>query len=168
MERFRPAPHALRVRHRIATRSVRPERSPCRAAMLALTRAALLVGLAVLAASCGTNGCTEVACRSGVYVDISRIEAALPEARTVTVCIEDRCRRSTTGSDVAEIGERSQSSAGPVRVRVVIRDRRGSVIKRLSREVELTRSQPNGPDCSPVCWLAAFRVASDGRIFRTA
>jgi hypothetical protein len=135
-----------------------------------VTRAVAVAAIAYLAsvtASCGSHDCTDAGCRSGVTVEISRTQAALPKAHTVTVCIKDRCRRWTTESDLASIGQRSQDSAGPVAVRLVIRDRKGSVIGGFARKVSLTRLQPNGPDCPPVCWVASYRIEASGRIART-
>jgi hypothetical protein len=127
----------------------------------------VLVGLAFMS-SCGSRDCTAAGCRSGVSFETRGLQKAFPDADTVDVCFEERCRRyPAAGRRLASIGQKTQDSEGPVHVRVVIRDRQGSVIERFARNVSLTRIQPNGADCLPVCWHASFGLGTSGQVTRT-
>ena len=99
------------------------------------------------------TACTLIGCDSGVRLDA----VDLPRARTVTLCVEDRCRRERANTDLHFVATRSDGP-GPVRVRVVVRDRRGRVLVRAERAVTLRRFEPNGPECAPTCWSARVRL----------
>jgi hypothetical protein len=103
--------------------------------------------------------CPDAGCTSGVTVDFSRLRSTLPGARSVTLCVANRC--------VRESGLRSESIAvrwrdtpalkmGPYNVLVLVRDQKHRVLLRLHRRVTLKRIQPNGANCPPTCFAAAL------------
>lgn len=110
--------------------------------------------------------CTEIGCSSGVSVQSDDLDRRAPGWRSVTVCLEDRCRRFERGSGgplLAMVEDRSLRSERRVRVRVVVRGRGGRRLLRAQRTVMLRRTQPNGPGCEPVCFQASLRLVG-GRL----
>lgn len=118
---------------------------------------ATLVGL-VLGASVPASSaeeprvCTAIGCVSGISVETRPLRSLMPEAYTVTACMDRRCVRAPARGNNFKVESRTARGPGPVRVRIVIRGRDGTVLLRLARGVRLQRNQPNGPDCPPICW----------------
>jgi hypothetical protein len=108
------------------------------------------------------HACTEIGCSSGVFLDISAVWRQRPNATSVRLCLDERCRTFRRDTDLAMVEDRSLR--GPKRVQVTLRarDRRGHTILERSIEVRLRRVQPNGPGCPPVCWQAPVRLAPHG------
>ena len=129
--------------------------------------AALLLPTATSADSPRGRICTQIGCVSGITVKLPAPTELPSRAARVTVCMDDRCRavRVARSRDVAQsvwIEDRSLSAPTRVRVRVVVRGAHGRTLSRAERDIALSRTQPNGPDCPPTCWSAALRV--DARI----
>jgi hypothetical protein len=117
----------------------------------------------------GQRVCTQIGCSSGISVELPASSALPRHAVRATVCMNERCRSFSlsergTSRQVVRIEDRRLAGPGPIRVRVVLRDRRDRRVLRRERVVTLSRAQPNGPDCPPTCWLASLRLGADGRL----
>jgi hypothetical protein len=140
-----------------------------------MRRLAVLVGLALslTAATPDALGddrriCTLVGCNSGVSVRYGEFGTRyIPRNATVTVCIERLCRRFSGRGDGVRVAHAKLSGPGPVRVRVVVRSPSDKVLFRADRQVTLKRARPNGEECEPTCWLAAFEFKSSRRLVQT-
>jgi hypothetical protein len=138
---------------------------------VALLTSGICIGMAACAAAATPAegpACTLIGCESGVRVNLTPQSGgrAFPRAGSVTVCMDATCKRFSARGDSVRLTVPSQSGAGPVRVRVVLRNRRGRVLRRFDREVVLTRSQPNGPECEPTCWSVAYEIRDRLRLTR--
>jgi hypothetical protein len=109
--------------------------------------------------------CTTVGCSSGVGVDLEGARRLGAVVRA-TLCINATCQASPPGDGVRLVDP--TLSAERVRVRLVLRDRRGKVLKRAERDVVLHRLTPNGEACSPACWWRSLRLNDDGRLVATS
>src|SRR5580704_18917409 len=77
------------------------------------------------------------------------------EVKTTTACIDSTCATNTrhglahlTAAFVIAPYDRAEA----VTVSVVLRDAAGRVLASDRVPTELSRNQPNGPDCQPVCY----------------
>lgn len=134
----------------------------------------LVAGLIVLVAPQATASgqdrvCTAIGCSSGLTVSLEDQagKALAPLGSRITLCLDDLCRSYRARGAFVQLERPEQSSPGPVRVRLVLRDRKERVIRRLDREVLLSRFEPNGPECGPTCWIAGYQLQSDRRFKRT-
>jgi len=90
-----------------------------------------------------------VGCSSGIIV---HLHESLPRGATVTACIDRLCRRFPARGDLVRLAHAGLHDPGPVRVRLVVRDRHGKVLFRADRKVRLKRLRPNAEPCPPTCW----------------
>ena len=110
--------------------------------------------------------CTLVKCSSGIHVLTRSVRKKLHGARTVTVCLGERCSKRSRRSDVVRVADSAVSGAGPYKVRVVVRGRRGRVLLRVVRNVSLRILQPNGEACPPTCWHRTLRLDPRARTLK--
>jgi hypothetical protein len=111
--------------------------------------------------------CTQIACESGVFFDLADAKRDVPGTVAATVCVDRRCRRVRRLSNAIRV-KPSSLSGSPVRVRAVLYDRRGKRLLRVARSVKVKRTQPNGPDCPPICFSRRLRLETDpGRLVAT-
>ena len=148
----------------------------------------LLVG-AVLVAGCGQLGfggeqvCTAMGCVNGVTVSVAGIGLGPEGGRVVAeFCFDGSCERTR----YAQQPSGASRSSNPQLEVFVQRDRvdvmlllpdgdydeerahdvtltlrvAGGDPIRVERQVNLERSQPNGPDCAPLCWGARIEHAA--------
>ena len=137
--------------------------------LLAFLLAATVLALTAAPSGSQQRACTQIGCSSGIYVDLAdeQNRLTIPRRARVTLCMDDACRRFPANSAWVRLDVPSQDDAGPVRIRIVVRSRAGRVLMRRDRTVTLTRSQPNGPECEPVCWQASFAIRGGYRLART-
>ena len=97
------------------------------------------------------------ACASGASVtfDAATIRR-LPAGATATLCMRHRCRRFAARGSGVGISDSRLHGRRKVRVRFVVRTRRGKVIFRANRRVRLRRIRAGGERCEPICWIARF------------
>lgn len=122
--------------------------------------APLFVSVALGVQGCaGGGGCSDVGGFDGVGVEIPRALFVASGSVAFAVCVADDCATATTrlgavpqgpvsrGASVTfdELGRRFEP--GSVTVTVEMSDANGKVIVATQRDVQLTRSYPNGPSC---------------------
>ena len=147
---------------------------------LSVVLAALALGVALVwaVAPAGQNrSCDAIGCSSQVSFHLSAdLEAGV--AYTVEACADDHCRQHTlTVPEDRSAGVAARavtdglgldtdrdaitltlpdgtdwSGTHAVTLRVVTSD--GDPVTHMTDDVEFERTQPNGPGCPPVCWLA--------------
>ncbi|HVM20009.1 MAG TPA: hypothetical protein VM307_08615 [Egibacteraceae bacterium] len=128
-------------------------------------------------------GCTEIGCYSGVTFAVSGVGLDASGGRVVAeICVDGDCERAryrqrpdgsarwnnprvdmSVSEDRVEVtfhldGE-DYDEATAHDVSLWLRVDGGDPIS-LQREVHLERSQPNGPNCPPVCWQARIEHAA--------
>ncbi len=127
----------------------------------------------------GERSCTLIGCGSAVGFNLD-VDLVAEVAYEVTACVDDLCDEGilevpppadgpfTGASDGAlaiatdtdsifySLGDLDAS--GRHRVSITVRSESGEVNAEFDGEAEFERTQPNGPGCEPVCWLAAVRV----------
>lgn len=139
--------------------------------MRAVVLGCVVVGVLAFPAGAGSQerACTLIGCTSGLGVSLQDAEGRsfAPAGARITLCLDDLCRRYRASGSFVRLERPDQASAGPVRVRIVVRDRRSRVLRRMDRRMLLTRQQPNGPECEPVCWSAVFQLGEGLRLTRT-
>lgn len=136
---------------------------------------ALLVAVAVALAgsACAPDReCTAEGCESRVDFAVDTdLVAGVPYY--VTACIDGACERRTlevppaapgarlddrialdVGTDVVSLHLEDADWSGEHDVQVRVTGPGAQVLAELRATIELERSQPNGPDCDPVCWYA--------------
>lgn len=108
--------------------------------------------------------CSLVGCESQIVVRLAAVPrvAQVPFAR-VRVCASGRCSVTPARSSGAHLVAPALEGSSPVKVSVTFTTRSGKRLWSRTRMVWLTRSQPNGPDCPPVCWTGRLAVR-DGRL----
>lgn len=103
--------------------------------------------------------CSEVGCTSGVTVYFSKLQSTLPDARSVTLCVANRCvSESSPRSEFVVFRWRDTPTLNtkPLNVLVLVRDQKHGVLLSLHRRVILKRTRPNGAHCPPTCFDAAL------------
>jgi hypothetical protein len=119
----------------------------------------LSLGLAVGLQGCTSQGCTHIGGEDGVFVEISRSLYVARGAVAVEVCDEEGCATATQRLGPVpqppvgraalltfdDLGKRYEP--GRVTVGVELTRGDGAVVARVRRDVELTRSYPNGTAC---------------------
>lgn len=130
----------------------------------------------------GAQACTEIGCESQISVTLDDFELDGGEGVVETrMCFDDRCdeQRTRFTADGASFGgQRSKvevfvvneelnatlrlphgdyddTTEHTVSLEVTVN---GGKPVTLERTVTLQRSQPNGPNCEPVCWQATIRA----------
>jgi hypothetical protein len=130
-----------------------------------MRRARLAIAVALLALpSCGDDrACTLIGCdESSAQVRLSGLPRGAVEVR---VCVDDRCHTASVLREGSVASVRLEHELGDRARMVVDVRRRGRVIARGAAEVPVKTSRPNGPDCPPVCRLAAARLdVASGRL----
>lgn len=140
----------MRVRFRPVTRPV-----------FALGTILVLVPASV-SSGCREGGdCTEIGCQSGVSVTFTPPDNRDMRAPVkVTTCLGSECQDTLHGqvgtSLVGEVSVESSAAdlTAPQRLTLRAVDAGGRVLVENSRRIQLSRIQPNGPGCDPVCWHA--------------
>lgn len=121
--------------------------------------AALLVSVAFSAQGCAGGGCTQVGGFDGVGVQIPRALFVGTGSVAFEVCDADGCASATQrlgpvpegpvgrGASVTfdDLGRRFEP--GQVTVTVELNNSKGEVVAAAQRDVQLTRSYPNGKSC---------------------
>lgn len=160
---------------------MRPDRAP----VSALASAAVGVVLALSLAGCGLVpgpgdevGCTLIGCDSQVVFELDDGELVPGRAYELEACLDDRCETTTVelpahGTAIAGADGLTASAEEDVVALILpdgdfpgvhtaqlrIRDAGGDgTLFEAAVEVELERTQPNGPNCPPVCWQAVVRL----------
>jgi len=110
--------------------------------------------------------CTEIGCQSGLFFNLGRIRQAVPEAKRLEACVNGKCKsmriESSGYQSFSLITGKLDSTA---KVRLVLRDGDGQTIRRQRFGAPVSRLQPNGENCPPVCWFIQVKVRkSDGRL----
>jgi hypothetical protein len=135
----------------------------------------LAVGIAPALAACAATAptsCTGIGCNSEVAVtDLTRLAAVYgADPLTATLCVDDDCQTDQvvlTGSaatpTVDKLLDGSSPSAG-ADVHVTFRlTSGGKTLLDTSTTTQLTRSQPNGKGCEPICFQSILTV-KDGTL----
>jgi hypothetical protein len=119
---------------------------------IAFIPAALVPGVAG-----GRPEACPASCASGTSVtfDAATIRR-LPAGATATLCMRHRCRRFAARGSGVGISDSRLHGRRKVRVRFIVRTRRGTVIFRADRRVRLRRIRAGGERCEPICWIARF------------
>jgi hypothetical protein len=128
----------------------------------------VLLTVAVFAA-CTQRDCPNEGYNPTIEIDVSQVLSDRRKAVRAEVCVEETCnavrRLSGRLPDVVSGDDPTIDRVGPVHVSLSIEDRSGDVIFHDEAVVELTRRQPNGPDCPPTLYsafmIAEPRTASD-------
>lgn len=121
--------------------------------------AALFVSVALGVQGCAGGGCSDVGGFDGVGVEIPRALFVASGSVALEVCVADECASATqrlgavpegpVGRGVSvtfdELGRRFEP--GSVTVTVELSNANGKVIAAARRDVQLTRSYPNGKSC---------------------
>lgn len=111
--------------------------------------------------------CTEIGCHSGVFADLSGLRRSNPSVSRIEICLGSSCGTFTREQfDSANAVNRRLKGEGLRRVTLVGYDDSGDVVLRDSVSAPSVRSQPNGPDCPPVCFSVTVRVDPEGRLVR--
>lgn len=134
----------------------------------------LMVALLPASGCVGSQNCTLVGCESGVNFDVDAPFEPGEEFR-VSACVDDICREArgavpergcTTESDLTVCGPQSGGTDVHLRlpngtydktydVRFELVSGSGETLAQADASVDFQRSQPNGPDCGPICWSAS-------------
>lgn len=149
------------------------------------TFAALLVAAGWAAALSGcsfSTSCNDAGCFNRVAFELGH-DLLVGETYTMEACVDDYCETATLGGPDAQGTAASQASgtarlsldtdrdivnletmssrdwSGTHRTSLTVRDSAGDTVAAVARETRFERTQPNGPDCPPVCWNA--RVSAD-------
>ena len=123
--------------------------------------------------------CTGIGCESGVRFNLD-VDLVAEVAYEVTACVDDICDEGilevpppadgpftgtsdgalsvATDTDSIFYSLGSLDASGRHRVSVTVRSESGDMLAEFDGEAEFERTQPNGPGCEPVCWLAAIPV----------
>jgi hypothetical protein len=118
--------------------------------------------------------CTQIGCESQVVFELATLDLVPGRLYEVEACLDDRC-----GAATVELPQRGAVMEGGVLVSadedivalvlpegdysgtraawLEIRHGDGPPFV-IEVEVELERTQPNGPNCPPVCWQAVVRA----------
>lgn len=129
------------------------------------------VGIAPALVACGATtaatACTAIGCNSEVAVtDLTQIASEYgPEPVTATLCVDGDCQTDEvvfTGSaatpTVAKtLGDNSPPAKRDVGVTFRL-TRDGKTLLDTSTTSHLTRSQPNGKNCEPICYQSVFTI----------
>jgi hypothetical protein len=129
-----------------------------RAAFLLLPGVAGLVVLGAALGGCASGGagaCTRIGCYSGAFF---HLDGALPESYAVALYIAGEAPRVVECAPAEECGGRVFFEG--VTARNVEIEITGEGGLRIRQDVTLsyTTTQPNGPDCPPICRQATARV----------
>jgi len=116
--------------------------------------------------------CTLIGCASGITLDLQALRT-VPNASSVTVCLNDRCRRTSIGTVNGQRGTLRRDDGRldgkrPASVTLVVRRRDGRVLLRATRVVRLQAVWPNGVDCPPPCWVRKLTLDADQQLLRVA
>jgi hypothetical protein len=147
------------------------------AAVTALVLAFGLVGCGLVPGPGDEVVCTAIGCDSQVVFELAEIELASDRSYEIEACLDDLCEAATVqppprGATI--VGQRGgltisadenfvalvlpkgdYSGARAASLRIQPGD--GDAFE-IEVEVELERTQPNGPNCPPVCWQAIVRA----------
>jgi hypothetical protein len=101
-----------------------------------------------------------------VFVDLQQLRAALPNAQTVTLCLDSTCSHGQARADAVDtILAAVRSSKRSYTVVLVARDRNNMAILRVRRTVTLVEVAPNGAACGSVCFSRGLTLnAADRRL----
>jgi hypothetical protein len=159
---------------------MRPDRAPVGALGSAVARLVLELGLV----GCGLVpgpvevDCTLIGCDSQIVFELDDGELVPGFAYELEACFDHRCETATVelpehGAAMGVNGALSASAEEDIvalvlpegdypgvhtaRLRVQPLDGGGEAFE-ATVETELERTQPNGPDCPPVCWQAVVRL----------
>lgn len=134
----------------------------------------LMVALLPTSGCVGGQRCTLIGCESGVNFDLDDPLEPGQEFRA-SACVGDICREAsgtvpergcTTESDLVVCTPQSGGTDIHLRlpdgtydktydVRFELTSGSGETLAEADVPVDFQRSQPNGPDCDPVCWTAS-------------
>lgn len=102
------------------------------------------------------HGCTLIGCTPGVRALLKQLPS---DARTLQLCRDNKCVTEPVDRsrryDILAVNGHDQPGSPMVSVRV--RDEHGRLLAETEHRVALKRTQPNGPDCPPPCWVAWLR-----------
>jgi hypothetical protein len=129
-----------------------------------LTLAGAIVVLAL--AGCSSQNCTAAGCFSGAQVDMTALPLQPGPMAEVRVCVDQTCSRRSPETQPLVGAEVDAPYTGESEVTVTIRviAPNGAVLANTSIRSRLERLQPNGPKCSPVCFITRLKLAASGRL----
>jgi hypothetical protein len=111
--------------------------------------------------------CTLIGCDSGLFANLKGLRRSNPSVSKVELCLGSSCDTFTRGEFAyTNVVNRRLKGEGLRRVTLVGFDEDGNVVLRDSVTAPSVRSQPNGPDCPPVCFMVEVRVDPEGRLVR--
>lgn len=122
---------------------------------------------------------TAAGCESGVRFTLDQDLVAETEYR-VTACVDDRCAERTLEVPPPDDGPFTGVTDGPIglfvdtdsifysldqlelsgkhRVTLTVQGADGELLAEWGGTPEFERTQPNGPNCEPTCWLAEVTI----------
>jgi hypothetical protein len=104
--------------------------------------------------------CTAIGAGPTVTVDVRRILADMRGPVRVHLRVSATCnstsKRDGRQLDAVFVDDPSIHDSGPVLVRLSIESGSGKVIHARKENVELSRMQPNGPNCPPMFYSTAL------------
>jgi hypothetical protein len=128
------------------------------------------VAAALLLAACSSQACTDIGCGPEVLVDVRELTAGLEgEQVSTTLCVDGLCdTRVLTPDEVTLFGslpagtQQTAAEGAQVEVELTV-SRDGVEVVDSTVRATLSRFQPNGPSCEPVC-LQTSLVLTDGAL----
>jgi hypothetical protein len=126
-----------------------------------------VIGLSVMmGCGRGVRSCTAIGAGPTITVDVRRILADVRGPVRVRLCVEANCnatsKRNGRQLDAVYLDDPSIHDAGPVLVGLSIESGSGEAIYARKANVELSRTQPNGPSCPPTFYSAALVATARG------
>lgn len=138
-----------------------------------------MIALLATSGCVGSQNCTLIGCESGVNFDLTDPLEPGQEFHA-SACVGDICREAsgtvpergcTTESDLAVCGPQSGGTDVHLSlpsgtydetydVRFELISGSGETLAEADVSVDFQRSQPNGPNCGPVCWGASVPASS--------
>lgn len=116
----------------------------------------------------GVQRCSAIGAGSTITIDVRRVLADVRGPVRVHLCVEATCnatsKRNGRQLDAVYLDDPSIHDAGPVLVALSIESGSGEAIYARKANVELSRTQPNGPSCPPTFYSAALVATARGGI----
>jgi hypothetical protein len=126
-----------------------------------------VVGLSVMmGCGRGVQTCTAIGAGPTITIDVRRILADVRGPVRVHLCVSATCNSTSKPDgrqlDAVFLDDPSIQDSGPVLVGLSIEGGSGEVIYARKANVELSRMQPNGPNCPPTFYSTALVATARG------
>jgi len=133
---------------------------------LFIVRLITVIGLSVMmGCGRGVQTCTAIGAGPTITIDVRRILADVRGPVRVRLCVEATCtstsKRDGRRLDAVFVDDPSIHDSGPVLVTLSI-EGSGELIDASKANVELSRMQPNGPNCPPTFYATALVATAGG------